>query len=259
MLDELQRSYRFLLFTPLSSYKLPCEFLLLHKAYCSLFTAYHLPFPLWHTTCSQSVGKETLYCRKSQGGKEWVMRGKNLTIVFACIMLLLFLGGKTEAAYFVFTKKGNIRSGPGTNYRVIGQLAKETIAEIPETFTDYEAKWIAIDAKTELDKKTKAEKVVFTKWAHRSLGVVIQGDLDEVDKYFAVKESGWSKEMQHLVLAGKVVVGMNSHMVFYAWGRPDVVNESPNLDKQKQEWIYKRPGGKIHHLYFQDDILKSLK
>ena len=92
------------------------------------------------------------------------MRGKNLTIVFACIMLLLFLGGKTEAAYFVFTKKGNIRSGPGTNYRVIGQLAKETIAEIPETFTDYEAKWIAIDAKTELDKKTKAEKVVFTKW-----------------------------------------------------------------------------------------------
>jgi len=187
------------------------------------------------------------------------MRGRNHTIFFACIMLLLFLGAETEAAYFVFTKKGNIRSGPGNKYRIIGQLAKETIAEIPATFTDYEAKWIAIDGKTELDKKTKAKKVVFTKWAHRSLGVVIQGDLDEVDKYFAVKESGWSKEMQHLVLAGKVVVGMNSHMVFYAWGRPDVVNESPNLDKQKQEWIYKRPGGKIHHLYFQDDILKSLK
>ena len=185
--------------------------------------------------------------------------GRNLTIVFACIMLLLFLAGKTEAAYFVFTKKGNIRSGPGTNYRVIGQLAKETIAEIPETFTDYEAKWIAIDARTELDKKTKAEKVVFTKWAHRSLGVVIQGNLDQVDKYFAVKESGWPKEMQDLILAGKVVAGMNTHMVFYAWGKPDAINESLNSDDKKQEWIYKRPDGKTRHLYFQDDMLKTLK
>ena len=187
------------------------------------------------------------------------MRGRNLTIVFACIILLLFLGGKTEAAYFVFTKKGNIRSGPGTNYRVIGQLAKETIAEIPETFTDYEAKWIAIDAKTELDKKTKAEKVVFTKWVHRSLGVVIQGDLNEVDKYFAVKESGWPKEMQDLVLAGKVVVGMNTHMVFYAWGRPDTVNESRSVDEQKQEWIYKRPGVKTLHLNFEDGVLTAIR
>jgi hypothetical protein len=187
------------------------------------------------------------------------MKGRNHTIVFACIILLLFLGGKTEAAYFVFTKKGNIRSGPGTNYRVIGQLAKETIAEIPETFTDYEAKWIAIDAKTELDKKTKAEKVVFTKWAHKSLGVVIQGELNEVDKYFAVKESGWPKEMQDLVLAGKVKPGMTTHMVFYAWGRPDTVNESLNSDDKKQEWIYKRPDGKIRHLYFEDDLLTAIK
>ena len=187
------------------------------------------------------------------------MNGRNLTIVFACIMPLLFLGGKTEAAYFVFTKKGNIRSGPGTKYRVIGQLAKETIAEIPETFTDYEARWIAIDAKTELNKKTKVEKVVFTKWAHSSLGVVIQGDLDQVDKYFAIKESGWPKEMQDLILAGKVVVGMNPHMVFYAWGRPDTVNESLNPDDQKQEWIYKRPGGKTLHLYFEDGLLTGMK
>jgi hypothetical protein len=187
------------------------------------------------------------------------MRGRNHTIFFACIMLLLFLGAETEAAYFVFTKKGNIRSGPGNKYRIIGQLAKETIAEIPETFTDFGAKWIAIDAKTELDKKTKAEKVVFTKWAHRSLGVIIQGDLDQVDKYFAVKESGWSKEMQDFILAGKVVVGMNTHMVFYAWGRPDTVNESVNSDDQKQEWIYQRPDGKTRHLYFKNGILTAMK
>ena len=187
------------------------------------------------------------------------MIARKYMIVLAGIMLLLGVVAETQASYFVFTKKGNVRSGPGTKYRVIGQLAKETIAEIPSTFTDYQAKWIAIDAKTVFDNKTKAKKVVYTKWVHKSLGVVIQGDLDEVDKYFAVKESGWSKEMQDLILAGKVVVGMNSHMVYYAWGKPDAVNESLNSDDQKQEWIYKRPDGKTQHLYFEDDILKTIK
>jgi hypothetical protein len=187
------------------------------------------------------------------------MIARKYMIILACIMLLLGIVAETQASYFVFTKKGNVRSGPGTRYRVIGQLAKETIAEIPGTFTDYEAKWIAIDAKTVLDNKRKAKKVVYTKWVHRSLGVVIQGDLDEVDKYFAVKESGWPKEMQDLILAGKVVEGMNTHMVYYAWGKPDAVNESLNSDDQKQEWIYKRPDGKTRYLYFEDGLLKTLK
>jgi hypothetical protein len=187
------------------------------------------------------------------------MIARKYMIVLAGIVLLLGIVAETEASYFVFTKKGNVRSGPGTKYRVIGQLAKETIAEIPDTFTDYEAKWIAIDAKTVVDNKTKAKKVVYTKWVYRSLGVVIQGDLDEVDKYFAVKESGWPKEMQDLILAGNVVVGMNTHMVFYAWGKPDAVNESLNLDDQKQEWIYKRPDGKTRHLHFENDLLTAIR
>ena len=195
----------------------------------------------------------------SEFGGRLKMIQKCLLMIFVSILLTFSIAPSSNAAYFVFNKKGNIRSGPGTKYRVIGQLANETIAEIPETFNDFKAKWIAIDAKTELDKKTKAEKVVFTKWVHRSLGVVIQGDLDEIDKYFAVKESGWPKEMQDLILAGKVVVGMNSHMVYYAWGKPDAVNESLNSDDQKQEWIYKRPDGKTQHLYFEDDILKTIK
>jgi hypothetical protein len=203
--------------------------------------------------------KGSLHCCKNQGGKERVMRGRKPMIILACVMLLLGIVAETEAAYFVFSKKGNIRSGPGTNYRVIGQLAKETIAEIPDSFTDYQAKWIAIDAKTKPDNKTKGEKVVYTKWVHRSLGVVIKGDINEVDNYFAIKESGWPEDMQELILAGKVVVGMNTHMVFYAWGRPDAVNESLDLDDQKQEWIYKRPDGRTQHLYFEDDILKTLK
>ena len=179
---------------------------------------------------------------------------RKLTIL-VCVALILGVVRVSGAAYFVFSKKGNIRSGPGTKYRVIGQLAKETIAEIPDTFTDYEAKWIAIEAKTGSEKQTEAEKVVYTKWVHRSLGVVIKGDINEVDKYFAIKESGWSKEMQDLVLAGKVKVGMTTHMVFYALGRPDEVTESGT---GKQKWVYQKPGTKPHHLYFEDRVLTNM-
>jgi len=179
---------------------------------------------------------------------------KRQLIILVCVVLILGMVQVSSAAYFVFNKKGNIRSGPGTKYRVIGQLAQETIAEIPETFTDYEAKWIAIEAKTGSDKQTKAKKVVYTKWVHRSLGVVIKGDLNEVDTYFAIKESGWPKEMQDLVLAGKVEAGMTTHMVFYALGRPDEVTESGT---GKQKWVYQKPGTQPLHLYFEDGILTN--
>jgi hypothetical protein len=179
---------------------------------------------------------------------------KRQLLVLVCVVLILGVVRVSGAAYFVFSKKGNIRSGPGTKYRVIGQLAQETIAEIPDTFTDYEAKWIAIDAKTGSGKQT-SEKVVYTKWVHRSLGVVIKGDINEVDKYFAIKESGWSKEMQKLVLAGKVEVGMTTHMVFYALGRPDEVTESGT---GKQKWVYQKPGTQPHHLYFEDGVLTNM-
>ena len=175
--------------------------------------------------------------------------------ILVCVVLILGVVRVSGAAYFVFNKKGNIRSGPGTKYRVIGQLAEETIAEIPDTFTDYEAKWIAIEAKTGSEKQTEAEKVVYTKWVHRSLGVVIKGDINEVDKYFAIKESGWSKEMQDLVLAGKVEVGMTTHMVFYALGRPDEVIESAT---SKQKWVYQKPGIQPLRLSFEDGVLTKM-
>jgi len=184
---------------------------------------------------------------------------KWLLMISVSILLTFSIAPSSNAAYFVFNKKGNIRSGPGTKYRVIGQLANETIAEIPETFNDFKAKWIAIDAKTELDKKTKAEKVVFTKWVHRSLGVVIQGDLNEVDKYFAVKESGWPKEMQDLILAGKVEIGMTTHMVFYAWGRPDSIKEEKTSDGMREHWTYKKQGSRVQYLYFENGQLRSIE
>ena len=182
------------------------------------------------------------------------MSKRKLTIL-VCVVFILGVVRVSGAAYFVFNKKGNIRSGPGTKYRVIGQLAKETIAEIPDAFTDYEAKWIAIDAKTASDKQTRAEKVVYTKWVHRSLGVVIKGDINEVDKYFAIKESGWSKEMQDLVLAGKIEVGMTTHMVFYALGKPDEVIESGS---EMQKWVYQKPGTHPYHLSFEDGVLTNM-
>ena len=187
------------------------------------------------------------------------MVSKRTLTILVCIALILGLVRVSGAAYFVFNKKGNIRSGPGIKYRVIGQLAKETIAEIPDTFTDYEAKWIAIDAKTGSNKQTKAEQVVYTKWVHRSLGVVIKGDINEVDKYFAIKESGWSKEMQNLVLAGKVKVGMTTHMVFYAWGRPDQVKEISESDGNTEMWVYEKKGSNKQHLYFEDGILTKIR
>jgi hypothetical protein len=194
---------------------------------------------------------------KTIGGAERKveMVSKRQLIILVCAVLILGVVRVSGAAYFVFTKKGNIRSGPGTKYRVIGQLAQETIAKIPDTFTDYEAKWIAIDAKTKSDKQTKAEKVVYTKWVHRSLGVVIKGDINEVDTYFAIKESGWSKEMQDLVLAGKVELGMTTHMVFYALGRPDEVTESGTA---KQQWVYQKPGTQPLHLSFEDGVLTNM-
>jgi outer membrane protein assembly factor BamE (lipoprotein component of BamABCDE complex) len=76
-----------------------------------------------------------------------------------------------------------------------------------------------------------------------------------VDTYFAIKESGWSKEIQDLVLAGKVEVGMTTHMVFYALGRPDEVTESGTA---KQQWAYKKPGTQPLHLYFEDGVLTNV-
>ena len=184
------------------------------------------------------------------------MVAKRKLTVLVCVVFILGVVRVAGAAYFVFTKKGNIRSGPGTKYRVIGQLAKETIAEIPDMFTDYEAKWIAIDAKTSSNTQAQAKKVVYTKWVHRSLGVVIKGDINEVDKYFAIKESGWSKEMQELVLAGKVKVGMTTHMVFYALGKPDEVTESGG---DKQQWVYRKPNNQPLHLSFEDDVLTNMR
>jgi hypothetical protein len=79
---------------------------------------------------------------------------------------------------------------------------------------------------------------------HRSLGIVIKGDINAVDTYF-----------QDLVLAGKVEVGMTTHMVFYALGRPDEVTESGTA---KQQWAYKKPGTQPLHLYFEDGLLTNV-
>jgi tRNA-dihydrouridine synthase len=187
------------------------------------------------------------------------MKVRKHMVVLACIVLLLGIVAETHAAYFVFSKKGNIRSGPGTKYRVIGQLAKETIAEIPDTFTDYEAKWIAIDARTKPHNKTNSEKIIYTKWVHRSLGVVIKGDINEVDKYFAVKESGWPKKMQDLILQGKAEIGMSTHMVFYAWGRPDQVRETEISEENSEIWVYEKRGPKGQYLHFRDGILRNIR
>ena len=181
-------------------------------------------------------------------------------IVIPLIGMLVFcLVSMSDAAYFVFHKLGNIRSGPGTKYRVIGQLSKETIAEIPETFHNFDASWIPIDAKTEYDQKSKTEKTVYTKWVHRSIGGVIKGNIDDVEKHLAIINSGWPKATQDSILKGEVEIGMTTHMVYYALGRPDEVNETTEDDGQGEQWVYKRSGSKTKYLYFKDGVLTAIQ
>ena len=183
------------------------------------------------------------------------MRKLDKVFIVMTLALVLSMTSVAHGAYFVFEKLGNIRSGPGTKYRIIGQLSRETVVEIPSSFSDFDAVWIPIDAKIESNQATKSEKVVYTKWAHRSLGAVVRGDLDDVDKYLAIRGSGWKKELQELVLKGKLKRGMTTHMVFYAWGRPDDIVETSTAGGASEQWVYKTSKGKTRYLYFKDGVL----
>ena len=187
------------------------------------------------------------------------MNFKRRLVIFVIVMLVFCLVPVSDAAYFVFHKLGNIRSGPGTKYRVIGQLSKETIAEIPATFHDFDASWIPIDAKTEYDQKSKSEKIVYTKWVHRSIGGVVKGNIDDVEKHLAIINSGWPKATQDSILKGEVQTGMTTHMVYYAWGRPDEVKETTGDDGPGEQWFYKRSGSETKYLLFKDGVLTAIQ
>lgn len=187
------------------------------------------------------------------------MTGKAKLIAFTILILLFQIASISHAAYFVFEKKGNVRSGPGTKYRIIGQLSKGTIAQIPASFKAYDAKWLPIDAKSENDKKTNAGKVVYTKWVHRSIGALVKGEIEDVEKYLAIRESGWPVETQELILEGKVELGMTAHMVFYAWGKPDSITEKRMSDGVREEWAYKKRGSRTQYLYFDNGLLRAIE
>lgn len=187
------------------------------------------------------------------------MREQVKLIAFVTVISILCLTSVCNAAYFVFHKAGNIRSGPSTKYRVIGQVSNETIVQIPDTFDDYDATWIPIDAKIEYDEKAKTEEVFYTKWVHKTLGVVVKGEIQDVEKYLAIKSFEWPNEIQELILKGELKTGMTTHMVFYAWGRPDAINESASPDGVREQWLYKQPRSKTRYLYFQNGLLTAIQ
>ena len=187
------------------------------------------------------------------------MNSTGRIVFFVNLMLIFSMAQVSDAAYFVFHKLGNIRSGPGTKYRVVGQLSKETIAEIPAAFHDFEASWIPIDSKTKYDQKSNTEKVVYTKWVHRSIGAVVKGGLDDVEKHLAIISSGWPKATQDSILNGEIKTGMTTHMVFYAWGRPDEVNETTGTDGPREQWVYRKSGSMTRYLYFKDGVLTAIE
>ena len=110
-----------------------------------------------------------------------------------------------------------------------------------------------------IEDNTNGEKVIYSKWVHRSIGVVIKGDLDEVERYFAIRESGWTEDMQELILTGKVEIGMTTHMVFYAWGRPDRVKQTKESEENAEMWVYEKRSSKIQYLLFRAGILIEVK
>ena len=185
------------------------------------------------------------------------LRGR--IVFFVNLMLIFSLPQVSDAAYFVFHKLGNIRSGPGIKYRVIGQLSKETIAEIPASFHDFDASWIPIDARIKYDQKGKTEKVVYTKWVHRSIGGVVRGNIDDVEKHLGIINSGWPKATQDSILKGEVQTGMTTHMVYYAWGRPDEVKEINGDGGPGEQWVYKRSGSETKYLIFKDGVLTAIQ
>jgi hypothetical protein len=188
-----------------------------------------------------------------------MMNEKARLILWATLALIFCSATICNGAYFVFHKAGNIRSGPGTGYRIIGKVSDETVAQIPESFHDYDASWIPIDSKTRYDGKTNKEKIIYTKWVHRSLGAVVRGTAQDVDKYFAIRDSGWPREVQELILRGKVEIGMTTHMVYYAWGKPDAVNQTTTSGGGREEWVYTRSNSETRHLYFDDDVLIEMR
>ena len=191
--------------------------------------------------------------------KEVTMNPRGRIVFFVNLMLIFSFASVSDAAYFVFHKLGNIRSGPGTKYRVIGQLSKETIAEVPATFHDFDASWIPIDSRTKYDHKSKTEKVVYTKWVHKSIGAVVKGGLDDVEKHLAIINSGWPKATRDSILRGEGKKGMTTHMVYYAWGRPDEVKEATGDDGPGEQWVYKRIGSATKYLFFKDSVLTAIQ
>ena len=185
------------------------------------------------------------------------MTGQRRLIAFVTVILILCLTPIGNAAYFVFHKVGNIRSGPSTKYRIIGQVSNETVVQIPDTFDDYDAAWIPIDAKIEYDEKAKTEKVFYTKWVHRTLGAVVKGEIEDVEKYLAIRSFGWSNEIQELILKGELKTGMTPHMVFYAWGKPDAINETTAPDGAGEQWVYKQSDSKTRYLFFENGLLTA--
>jgi hypothetical protein len=180
-------------------------------------------------------------------------------VALVTVISMLSLTSLCNAAYFVFHKAGNIRSGPSTKHRVIGQVSNETIVQIPDTFDDYDATWIPIDAKIEYDEKAKTKAIFYTKWVHKTLGAVVKGEIQDVERYLAIRSFGWSNEIQELILKGELRTGMTTHMVFYAWGRPDAINEAASPDGAREQWVYEQPGSKTRYLYFEKGLLTAIQ
>ena len=161
------------------------------------------------------------------------------------LAILILLGGfqSAFAACFVINKYGNVRSGPGMQYEIIGHVKEWQVIELPRG-ERWLGNWLCIENR----ERTKKEYI------HKSLGRIVPGTSFDVRKQISVtkENKSWEKRSRDEFLKDETKIGMNKSQVWALWGRPDDINRTESASGIREQWIY---GDTV--LYFDNGELTS--
>jgi len=177
------------------------------------------------------------------------------------ILIFFICLGVSSLAFsdcFVATKKGNIRSGPGTNYEIIGQIEPgEIILNIP--YFAYEPEWLCVEEeKLVFDKSTKENGIALWKGKKPAIGneaVILKLDkdgnnlFDTINKGLIIEYKGEIKEIKALTVDVKKVWAFNSQKVIYF---PNIPN------KKEKKCVHQSLGVRLSYDYECDNYSEKL-
>ena len=211
-------------------------------------------------------------------------------IVVAFWLISLALTANAEAQYFVALKTGNIRSGPGTKYKVIAKTKRWDVLKVNEyyyvTMRDWWKfpDWVPLKYDYKPEGSEKAWPSI-----HESLGVVVFGESYEVEPRVAEAKKynwhpvflkkfltgkctawkatrntkrikSWPEMYSKACLEGKVLIGMTEDMAEVAWGSPSDINTTKTAFGTHEQWVYQnRYTNDMKFLYFEDGILTTIQ